>query len=240
MRRRAFFAGLGGLTLAGGAFTFRWHSFPQRKPLLTNAHLQGLINIPLSTPRVLFIGNSMVLNHDLPARVANRAAREGVGLQVVTAAARGARLIETQRIGALGPVLDLGWDALILQDFSTVSLRAPDRWGSVYAMRTLARRAKASAVLLYPTWAPPASHRIYHGGGPLGGVTPQDPADFAARITAHYDGIAEVEGWRRAPVTEAMAPDPTDWLNPDLHHLNAVGADHVAGVLWDSLRNFFS
>ena len=120
--------------LAVGGFALRLHKTPRREPYLTEAHLAALANADLPRPRVLFIGNSMVLGNDLPGLVAERAAEDGVELSVATAAAGGARLVETVRLPGLGPLLAREWDAVVAQDFTKTPLRAPDRWGSRRAM----------------------------------------------------------------------------------------------------------
>ena len=132
-------------------------------------------------------------------------------------------------------MLARGWDVLVLQDFSTVSLRAPDRWGSEYAMRKMARAARARSVLLYPTWAFPPKHHVYRSGGGRFSDVPANPAEFTASIVAHYQGIADQHGWVRAPITEAMAPGSAKWLESDQHHPNAAGSAHIAQALWQSL-----
>ena len=156
-------------------------------------------------------------------------------MRAAIAAANGARLIETWRINTFRQALDIGWDILVLQDFSTTCLRASDRWASGWAMRAMATRARARAVLLYPTWAFPPDHDLYHRRAGLLSVTPRTPDDFASRITAHYEDIARAEGWTRAPVTEMLRPDAH--LKNDLHHLNPKGAVFVANILWNSLRD---
>lgn len=242
MRRRKVFLGLavGAATLplmGAAAATFRWHSQPRRVPYLTDAHLLELRNRPAGAgPRVLFVGNSMTLRHDLPGAVAALAAADGVALQVAVAAARGSRLIETWQVDPFRAVLDLGWDVLVLQDFSATCLRATDRWGSAYAMRMMAQAARAGGVLLYPTWAFPPRHRIYREGAGVLTHRPAGPEAFAQCITAHYAGIAEAQGWTRAPVTEALQPDATRWLEADLHHPNPQGTARIAAVLWQSLQ----
>lgn len=157
MKRRTLLAGMAGLGAAAGVgglagFTFRWHATPGRYPALTDAHLQGLADLAPSPTRVLFVGNSMVLHHDVPALVAARAQAAGHPVQTAMAAGRGARLIETWKIEAFRAALRLGWDILVLQDYSGTPLRAPDRWGSAWAMRAMAEEAGAKGVLLYPTW----------------------------------------------------------------------------------------
>lgn len=236
MKRRLILAGLAGAGLTGLAdATFRWHATPRLRPALTRAHLQALAAAPPAAPRVLFLGNSMTLRHGLVERIARRAKVAGIGAGFATAAANGARLIETQQVDALELVLARGWDVLVMQDLSTVSLRAPDRWGSAHAMRVMARKAHAGAVLLYPTWAFPPGHWVYEKGGGFLSAVPEGPDSFARSITSHYGDIAARQGWVRAPVTEAMAEDPTHWLEQDLHHPNVAGTERIAGVLWQSL-----
>lgn len=120
--RRAFLlssaaavAGAGGL----GAFSFRLHRPPRRTPYLTDTHLAELAEFQAPAPRILFIGNSMVLRHDVPARVAKL-----TGASTAMAAANGARLIETVRIERLQPVLTaVDWSVIVLQDFTKTPFR---------------------------------------------------------------------------------------------------------------------
>lgn len=240
--KRRTFIGAGALLTAtaalgvGSALTLRWHVTPRRTEKLTAAHLNSLYDLPVGEgPRVLFVGNSMILRHDLPMRVGRLAAEAGVKLHVGVAAARGARLIETWQIGAFREVLAEGWDILVLQDFSTTCLRTADRWGSVAAMRDMAGMSGAE-VVLYPTWAFPPGHRVYTQGGGWLSQTPAGPNDFAHCILTHYGGIAEEMGWLRAQVTEAFQPDATPWLEPDLHHPNVQGSDLIASEIWKSLQ----
>ena len=224
--------------LAGtAAATFRLHAQPRRAPLLSDLHLGQLRGLPSAAgTRLPSVRNSMTVRHDLPGVVSALAADAQVPLQVGVAAARGSRLVETLRIDAFREALEPGWDILVLQDFSTTCLRAPDRWGSAYAMRAMAQAARARSVVLFPTWAFPAQHRVYREGAGVLSPVPENPAAFAACITAHYGGIAQAHGWVRAPVTEAMQPDATPWLEEDLHHPNPEGTLRIAQVLWQSLR----
>ena len=147
MRRRGVLIGglaAGGLALGGAGAAFRWHATPRRFPYLQDEHLQSLLSLPPTPRRVLFVGNSFTHHHDMPAQVAALAAAEGVSLQVAVAAANGARLIETWRIPVFRDLLLEGWDALVLQDLSTMVLRAPDRWGAEFAMRAMAEALVAS------------------------------------------------------------------------------------------------
>ncbi|WP_300064302.1 hypothetical protein [uncultured Roseobacter sp.] len=241
MRRRTLLLGgsilIGAGTVVGAAaMTFRLHATPHRVPDLTEAHLGALRNLPRGSGlRVLFVGNSMTLRHDLVERVAAQATVSEAAPQIAVAAARGARLIETLRIAAFRKMLEIGWDILVLQDFSTVSLRAPDRWGSAFAMQAMAEAAQPRAVVLFPTWAFPPRHRVYREGAGALSRPPANPDAFAQAIIAHYEGVARSHGWHRAPVTEAFLPDATPWLEEDLHHPNPAGTARLADVLWQSL-----
>lgn len=242
MKRRRVITGAAiacaAVPLAGTAVaTFRLHAAPRRAPLLSDTHLGQLRDPPSGRgPRVLFVGNSMTLRHDLPSLVLDLAAQENMPVQGAVAAARGSRLVETWQIDAFRRALETGWDILVLQDFSTTCLRAPDRWGSAYAMRKMAQTAGARSVVLFPTWAFPPQHDVYRNGAGVLSRVPENPQAFARCITAHYDGIAQAHGWVRAAVTEAMQPDATPWLEEDLHHPNPAGSLRIAQALWHSLR----
>ena len=185
---------------------------------------------------MLFIGNSMLMRHDVPARVAGLAAQEGVTLRPALAAAQGARLIETLRIEALDQVMQAGaWEALVLQDFTKTPLRAVDRWGSAHAIRALARRVSPTPVILAPPWPARADAGVYRDAGTLTAV-PASPEDYANRTMAHYTSVAR-------DIPAAVAPIPTRWLSasqelyaPDGHHANPDGADVMAATIWTTLK----
>ena len=221
---------------AGGAGIFRLHATPRRRPFLTDAHLNALDASALPEPRLLFIGNSMVLRGDLPARVVARAAADGQSLGVATAAAEGARLIETWRIETFREMLTREpWDAVVVQDFTKTPLRAIDRAGSAFAIRAIARAAAPAHLLLYPPFPAAAGNAVYRDAGRLTAV-PESPEDYARRSTAHYAALA---GGRITVVHV-----PSRWLEegeagfyaPDGHHPSEAGSDFIAGVIWDHLR----
>lgn len=238
MNRRSVLLGVAGLAGAGlagtGAFAFRMHTTPRRTPFLTDAHLGALASPPGDRPRVLFIGNSMVLHNDLPALVRAEAADAGVTLTTGTAAAGGARLIETVRIAALEPVLRAGWDAIVVQDFTKTPLRAIDRWASARAIAWIARTA-AAPLLLYPPWPAKAGTAVYRDAGFLT-ATPDSPEDYAARTMAFYDSL----GHPTTPVPAAWLAEPeagAALYAADGHHPNAEGSAFVARLLWSDLQS---
>lgn len=234
--------------LAGGAIgvlaatsvaTLRLHKAPRTYPLLEDGHLAALAAAPRGGKRVLFIGNSMLLDHDVPGRVAEAAATDGVTLDVATAAARGARLIETSRLSALDTILRPGvWDAVVLQDFTRTPLRRFDRWGSAWAIGKIVARTAPTPIVLFPPWPAAEGNAVYTHAG-LFAAIPDGPDDYAARTMDFYNRVA-------AQHQACLAPVPRAWREaiqagqalfaPDGHHANPAGATLVAGVLWDCLR----
>ncbi|WP_300011242.1 SGNH/GDSL hydrolase family protein [uncultured Roseobacter sp.] len=226
-----------GLT-AGAGLTLRLHREPRRLPFLTDAHLATISPDPAGPPAILFIGNSMIMGHNVPSLVIERAAKDGIALQVGMAAAHGARLIETVRIDALRQVLSQNrWDALVLQDFTMTPLRVIDRWGSLLAMRRLAAWTGAPSVLLCPPWPARADASIYRDAG-RAIVRPDDPSDYARRTMAYYNHAASQIGadvvnlpdtWRLA--VEAGQP----LYARDGHHASPDGASFAAEQVWTAL-----
>ncbi len=240
-RRRVMMGAAAGLLTAGTAgsatLTFRWHQTPRRHPFLTDAHLQQLPMPPDGPPRVLFIGNSLLLHHDVPGRVARLAQAEGMALRPALAAANGARLVETMRIKALADVMRPGmWEALVLQDFTRTPLRLLDRVGSLRAMSTMVKRVGPVPVLLFPPWPARAGHPVYRDAGRLT-PEPANPEDYAARTMRHYHNLARHLNARVAPVPDRWleARNPALYV-PDRLHASPEGAGFVAEVLWEELR----
>ncbi len=242
-RRRALLTLLatGAVSAAAGsgAMTFRVHADPRRTPYLTAAHLTELATQELPRPRVLFIGNSMILRHDVPALIASEARADGIELGTAMAAADGARLIETLRIQELDPLLTFRmWDAVVLQDFTKTPLRAFDRWGSRHAMERIGNRVAPSPVVLYPPWPATADNHVYRDAGFLT-TTPETPEDFMARQMAFYMSVAEDNGFHLANVPRAWmqaAAEGAPLFHKDGHHASPEGAALVARVLWPVIR----
>jgi hypothetical protein len=187
---------------------------------------------------VLFIGNSMTLGHDLPDRVAARAAGDGMMLSIAVAAARGARLVETWRIAGLRALLAPDrWDIVVLQDLTTMPLRLVDRMGSASVSRRIAAAVAPAPVLLYPPPPPGPDSPVYRDAGFLADL-PDSPADLARRSMACHAALAETPGIHLAPVPDLWltARDP-GFHAEDSHHLSAEGAEFVAGVLWSAMRD---
>jgi hypothetical protein len=219
--------------------TFRLHRSPRQGRFLDPGYLVDLRERMQAVrgPRILFVGNSMTLRHDIPARVAALAAAEGVALSAAMAASDGARLVESVRIEALRELLsDVGWDALVLQDFTKTPLRAWDRWGAAWAAARMALRAGRPPVLLFPPWPDAPGHPVYRSGGCLEAV-PDGPDDFARRTMAFYERLAGAEGFHVAPVPPLWVETGPDrrLYGRDGHHASVAGAEFVARILWRSL-----
>ncbi len=174
-----------------------------------------------------------MLNHDLPETVAGLAASDGIKLGVATAAASGARLIETIRIDRFRDLLvQVPWDVVVLQDFTKTPLRAPDRWGSFLAIRRMARLLGETPIVLYPPFPASAGNPVYASAGRFF-TTPKDPADYGRRTMAHYAGIADAHGLHVAPVPERwLETAGPQFYASDGHHPSRAGSAFVASVLW--------
>ena len=236
-RRQALWlaaAGTAGVGLAGYGAAFRLHRTPNRTPFLTDDHLKSLSETNIEHPRILFVGNSMILRNDLPAKVRALADKDGRQIYPATAAADGARLVETLRIPGVNTVLRAGWDAVVLQDFTKTPLRAIDRWASSHAIATMAKMATSARILLFPPWPAVAENHVYRDPGFMT-ARPDNPEDFANRTMSHYENLG-------LPV----APVPGKWLQAvnqgadlyhmDGHHPNEAGTAFVAEILWDHLK----
>ena len=242
MHRRRFLllagAGFASAGLLSSGFGLRLHRSPRTHPYLTEGHLAGLISMNLLRPRVLFVGNSMVLRNDLQAVVRGLAKGDGVDLSTATAAADGARLVETIRLPGFRRVLEVGWDAVVVQDFTKTPLRWIDRLGSAHAVAKIAKIVAPTPILLYPPWPAKAGNKVYVDAGILT-ARPDNPADYGARTMAHYDSL----GHPVAPVPDRWLAAPNggaDLYSDDGHHPNARGTALVGQVIWESLRDLLA
>lgn len=226
---------------AGVVATFRLHRPVHRVLYLTDAHLTGL-SMPGAGqgPRVLFVGNSMLLRHDVPGRVAALAAGQGRVIRPALAAAQGVRLVEVMRVAAFRDLLRSGlWDAAVLQGFTKTPLRAVDRWASSWAMGAIAKRLPGVPLLLAPPWPGAPENSVYHAADWLTAV-PVDAADYARRTMLHYEVTAAEIGAQVAPVPATWAAAQAEGIpvfDADGHHASPAGADVLASVLWEHLQN---
>ena len=244
--RREVLLGLlsGTAVLATGA---RAGDVPRREPFLTDRWLDqleqqyGHAESAADRPRrVLFVGNSITLNHDVPSRVRKLAETSGMRIETAMAAASGARLQETARIGRLERILRNGdWDVLVLQDYTTTPFRGSDRDASAATMKRLAEIAQARHVVLYPPWPRAPRHRFYAHPAADFDVRPHDPTEFAGATMEFYRRVAQAHGFAVAPVPEVWMKAVAEGrpvYDTDNYHASEEGAELAAQVIWERLQ----
>lgn len=246
LKRRSLLLGMFGCA-AGMATGVRAGETPKREPYLTDAWLDDLAQKFLEphTARtgpseVLFVGNSITLNHNVPARVAAEASRAGADINAAMAAASGARLRETAQIDRFGRLLREGsWDVLVLQDYTTTPFRASERQASARTMARLAEQARPRKVVLYPPWPRAPRHRFYSSSLSFLDRVPRDPVEFAEATMQFYQDVADANGFAVAPVPafwmQAVA-DARPVYDRDDYHASEVGAALAARILWQQLE----
>jgi len=192
--------------------------------------------------RVLFVGNSYTLYHDVPAQVAALAA--SLGRSIVEGRPGPPPTIEPHAVlqgGAdwklhresLGTPARIaeGFDVVVLQGKSTDPLLARlsfARHGA--ALACLARRHGAR-VIFAQTWAWAADHPSYRDRW-----TQRSPEAWAAQVRRAYARLALVTSAEIAPVGDAWlralrrAPS-LDLHDVDRHHASPLGAHLAALVL---------
>lgn len=240
-------AGAGAVAAAGGVYTltFTLHRPPRRDPWLEDAHLAALRaefaddGPRAGGPRVLFVGNSFTLQHDIPGQVAALAAAEGREIAAAQATAHGNRLVQTLRVPGLLPLLEeIGWDVVVLQDFSQTALRAWDRWGAARAVARMAEAAAPARIVIFPPLVGGEGHRIYRGDAGVLVDAPADPEAYTARNEAFYGALAAAGGYTLAPLSArwlAAYRGGAALYAEDVHHASAEGGRLIAGVLWETI-----
>jgi len=104
--------------------------------------------------KVLFIGNSFTARNDLPGRVAELAAARGKALQHRLISAGGASLRTHWNAGeALTAVREGGYDAVVLQEQSTLPVKNAGRMHENVRLFDEAITAAGARTVLYMTWA---------------------------------------------------------------------------------------
>ncbi|MGF1501970.1 MAG: hypothetical protein ACFBSD_09140 [Paracoccaceae bacterium] len=190
------------------------------------------------TLRVLFVGNSFTRQHDVPARVAARAEADGISLRPTMLARDGARLSEHLARG-LEARLAEGWDAVVVQGFSTEALY-PDRAARAEAaFARIAAAAQPAPVVLFQPWPRAPGHRFYAAPERIGFVPPGSPAEMAARVHAFYARLATATGADLAPVGLVWARETAAGARlyaADRYHANPDGAALAAREIWAALR----
>lgn len=154
--------------------------------------------------RLLFVGNSFVARNDLPGMVAELLRVGGVAEAVRThmLAPSGGQLHEQAGRAELAEDISaLGWDAVVLQDFSTAPLFGSDSARSAEAIgRLVDLSAEAGAEsVLFATWPRREGHALYAQDFD-DYAAPRGPGEMTEIVHAHYAGIAERSDAILAPV----------------------------------------
>ncbi|MEM6483171.1 MAG: hypothetical protein AAF681_15105, partial [Pseudomonadota bacterium] len=164
-------------TLGGGAAyrVGRYKAPVKREPDLTRIKLNLIASEAKRSDqaRVLLIGNSATIRGRFFDRLQEEA---GTGVHFARASANGARLVQSVRIAGLRTLVQqIPWDAVVLQDFSSMPLHPADRLGSRLAISHFARLASPAPIVLFPHWPSAAGHRVYRGTLGTGFAIPADP-----------------------------------------------------------------
>lgn len=191
-----------------------------------------------SLVRTLFIGNSFLRDHDVPARVAGFAEAAGHLMQPHVIVRPGSTLWGHWRRDTVQETLTWGWDAVVLQDHSTEALWEDRRARSAGAAAALVRAtAPARAVLVVP-WSRAAGHRLYGNADERGYAAPRTPAEMTARNMEHWTAVAQATGAELAPLADVFAAAQERGASPlasDGYHANAAGAALAAETIWRAL-----
>ncbi len=169
--------------------------------------------------RLLFVGNSYVLRHDVDRQVAQIAASAtSPVLYETTRIARNGATLEDQLDKAIATLEQGGWDAVVLQDASWMPFSLSNRRVMRDAVNELGRTATqgGARVILYAHWAPGKWRTLQLSG-------------FATWvIEAAYDDLAQSFGGSVARVGRlwraAQKAGVTGLYAPDGHHQSEKGA----------------
>ncbi len=173
--------------------------------------------------RVLFVGNSFTARHDVPDLVARFAAGHGVRIAHRLIAAGGASLRRHWNAGEAARAIGRGtWDAVVLQEQSTLPVRDPARLRANVASFAPVVAAAGAKLVLYATWAradAPEAQRVI------------DRAYAAA--AASSDAIVAPVGAAWARLRRRRAPPLLH--DADGSHATLAGAYVAAAVLAGAL-----
>lgn len=195
--------------------------------------------------RVLFLGNSFTFEHDVPERVAVKAADDGVALRPLMLAQGGARLSQLKgRPGMRALLSGHDWDAVVAQDHSTTALDPGFRRENEAALACIAGLVDPAPLVIVTPWAREEEHPLYASGRGLRADVPPpaDPRAMTEATAAHFGRVADdLAGQYRV----GLAPVATAWLaaieagrrlhRRDRYHASEEGADFTAGIVWDAL-----
>lgn len=130
--------------------------------------------------RVLFIGNSFIIEHDLPGMFADLAQQGGHDVQIDMIAEGGAYLADVLKDrDAFDIDREYAPGLIVLQDYSTVALdsrQAPRSHAAIRAFCQIQARR-----LLFATWPRREGHKLYRATG-----MPRTPAEMTQIVERHY------------------------------------------------------
>lgn len=181
--------------------------------------------------RVLFVGNSFIIEHDLPLLFADIARQGGHSIHVDVIAAGGAYLADVlAQKDAYDLYRDYDPQLIVLQDHSTVALDAEAAARSRRAMSSLCRLPVRR--ILFATWARAEGHRLYNQPGMP--ATPVEMTDLTERHyqARHCPSLAEASLSISAPVGRAwLLGNGLPLHRSDGYHASLTGAWLSALVL---------
>lgn len=202
--------------------------------------------------RLLFYGNSFTGSNDVPGSVSRLARAAGHPAPVIVRNLKGganmAWHLEQTGVSpghniAAEAVADTGYDAVILQGFSTEPTRQGGREAFVLNTLELARRVRAreagkkATLVLYQTWARGPGHEMYPERF-------ESPAQMQQELIEGYEAARKAlveefgqESVRLAPVGAVFASTgfESELYWTDLYHTGQVGSLLSAMVLYRTL-----
>ena len=183
--------------------------------------------------KLLFVGNSFTLEHDLPDRVGQIAAAAGHEIKIRTHAENGAALHEhVARAAVFDQIAQFAPHMVVLQDFSTEPLSAEGRARSERAVLHILTATGACPVF-FATWPRQAGHAIYRDAG-----APSGPVAMNTIVHGHYAALQARFGGVLAPIGQAWIAAMARGIRPhrrDGYHANDTGAWLSALILADAM-----
>ncbi len=175
--------------------------------------------------RVLFIGNSFTIEHNLPELFAGIVRQAGTEVDVDMIAEGGAHLAD--HFEAMPPYRmyqQYNPDVIILQDFSTAALHPEHAAKSTRALMSFCRNLRVRKVL-FETWPREEGHQLYRQPG-----MPRTPSEMKDIVTRHYSSsdcpsMLEKHMTRHARVGLAwILGTGLPLYHPDKYHASLTGA----------------
>ena len=174
---------------------------------------------PAPAPRrILFIGNSFTARNDVPGLIADMARQRGFQVQTELVSRGGASLKQHWNAGALGMHEKDPFDAVVLQEQSTLPAKNEARFHD--NVRLFAKAVTNAQLVLYSTWAR------------------ADEPEKQQSITDAYARIAAEARARVAPVGSAFAALQAAGValhDKDKSHANMLGSYVAACVFFATI-----